>query len=571
MPSQPAFGLPSLYDPSIAADQAALDRQMAMAQMLRMQGAAPLDPGRQIGGMAYKISPFEALNKVAQVFVAGQMDKANDQGRADLAQKNLAALAGLLRGDSSGAAAAVPGGDDGLPIPPPSVASAAGVPPSPQVANAGQRAPGGFTIPNLLRASAIEQLGGSGMASAYAKNFETPEGVRALIAKGQDPTTVGNLETEKLTREVNMPTRLGEGYYGDAKGNIQPLPAAIPGSVNLRDPANPTGWRAVLVPGAQAATEANEGAKAMGQAAGTAYAGFTASGQPAPVQPLANVLRGSPPSTPSAPPAPEMRVSPAVQAERDDVRLKILRDELAQETDPKLRAAIQTEISAMGGKPAGAPSGAPAGQVFAAPPLGTENAQKGLDTSWEAVKAASREAQNTKSYLQGIVSAAEKGAIVGPQADRREFIAGLLQLAGIKEKVNENATTQTQLLDKYQNQIVARLGSGSMGTDAARAILESAYPGKKMNIEAIREAASNLQGAQDMAQAKARYLLKSATERNTTDYQRRELDFDQAADPRIWQMMSAKDPKKFVDSLDPAVAKQLLDSRRRLRELGVLQ
>jgi hypothetical protein len=64
------------------------------------------------------------------------------------------------------------------------------------------------------------------------------------------------------------------------------------------------------------------------------------------------------------------------------------------------------------------------------------------------------------------------------------------------------------LLDKYANQIVTRLGQGGLGTDAARAMLESAYPNKHMNLPAIREAVANLSGAQDMVQAKARYLLE---------------------------------------------------------------
>ena len=138
--------------------------------------------------------------------------------------------------------------------------------------------------------------------------------------------------------------------------------------------------------------------------------------------------------------------------------------------------------------------------------------------------------------------------------------------------MNENAVTQTQLLDKYHNQIVSRLGQGGLGTDQARAILDSAYPGKAMNIQAIQEAAGNLKGAQAMIQAKTNLLLDPATNRDTTSYQKMEIQFDQAADPRIWQLQALPpdQQKAFVQSLSPQQAADFMKRRAALKQMGAL-
>jgi hypothetical protein len=556
-----AFGLTSLYDPSIAVDQAALDRQMAMAQALRQQSLSAINPNRQIGGMGYRVSPWEVVAKAVQAYQAGNLERGTDVQRAELAQKSLMAMASMLRGTNELAPPADPNGGrpagvsadamqaGGFPQPAPGAAPQ----PAAQPANAS------FGLPQLLRGAAIESLGGTPAASAYWDNAKMPDAVKTMLATGQNPQAVGAATLGKLQKEANAPTRLGNSAYADSAGVIHGLPAGIEGSVNVPDPSVPGGFRTVPVPGAPEAMQTREETKQAAKAAFTATSGFDRGGNPTPITSVADLLRKPPPAA---------VVTPSQQQSRDVDRRKILQDELASETDPTNRKLIQRELDGTTGGKAYAPSG-----VYAAPPLGTESAQKGIDTSWEALKSASREAQNTKSYLQNIVGAADKGAIVGPNADRREMIQGLLQLAGIKESVNENAVSQTQLLDKYSNQIVTRLGQGGLGTDAARAMLQSAYPNKNMNASAIHEAAANLQGAQDMVQAKARYLLEPATKRDSTEYQKRELTFDQNADPRVFQWLAIKDPNQRKAFIQQALQQDptFLDRAKTLREIGAIQ
>jgi len=527
-----AFGLPelaSLNDPSIAVDQAALQRQMALAQALRAQSMNPIETaGRQIGGVAYKISPLEGLAKALQAYQANKADTSNDQSRLALAQRMAQAVNGQLGGatapatPSAGPQMSTPGNPQ-FSVPP--AQGAPGAAPS----------GGGPSLAQLMRGGLITDVGGPAMGAAYAKQFEPTDMERQLRAAGIDPTSAlgKKIIQDNLAKQNNIPfenIRPG-GYSRDPiTGEVKQYPQVPIGHQAVADGRG--GFTIQPAAGGPQAVATTATAQASGPAQFEPMPTVDAQGNPQPVRSRAQVFGGGAPAAPGA---------------------------AAPKAAPGIAKLDVVEPSKSGS--------------FVAPPLGTESSQKGLDTSWEALKSANREAQNTKSYLQNIVTAAEKGAIVGPGADRRELIQGMLQLAGIKEDVNTNATTQTQLLNKYSNQIVARLGaSGGMSTDAARTILQSAYPGQHMNVEAIREAVGNLSGAQDMTMAKSRFLQDAAIKRDSTTYQQREIQFDQAADPRIWQYKSIRDPeqrKAFARTLmqqDPS----LPDRIKKLESLGAL-
>lgn len=185
----------------------------------------------------------------------------------------------------------------------------------------------------------------------------------------------------------------------------------------------------------------------------------------------------------------------------------------------------------------------PSGALLAAPApgfeQGQESAQKELGSRYTALRDTASQAQVTSSYLQNIKQYAQKAA-TGPMADRIDYVNGLLSLVGSERA--KDAVTANDLLEKYSNQIVARLGTGNLGTDAARAIVSSAYPNAKMNLQAINEAADNLIGANEMVKSKMAVLSPHGNARDPVKYQQKEQVFDANADPRIWQWKSLTDP-----------------------------
>jgi hypothetical protein len=199
-----------------------------------------------------------------------------------------------------------------------------------------------------------------------------------------------------------------------------------------------------------------------------------------------------------------------------------------------------------GGAARGAPT-AQTGAPAAAPPLGAQsgaeansrNMSDELSKKWTDLNTQNQQAQGVISNLQNIKTLAAKAA-VGPQSDRLNYVNGLLSLAG-SEKATD-AVTANDLLNKYSNQITARLSAGGMGTDAARTILQSAYPNAHMTPQAINEAADNLQGASQMVQAKTRLLAPLRNAGDATSYTNTETKFDQNADPRIFQYANIHDP-----------------------------
>lgn len=197
-------------------------------------------------------------------------------------------------------------------------------------------------------------------------------------------------------------------------------------------------------------------------------------------------------------------------------------------------------------------------------------AQKELSDKWTALNSQNQNAQSTVSLLQNIKTQAQKAA-VGPASDRIDFANGLLSLVG-NEKATD-AVTANDLLDKYSNQIVAKLGQGGLGTDAGRAIVAAGNPNSHMNLPAINEAVDNLVGATQQAQAKAQIMSQYAAKRDPVGYQNAELAFDKVADPRIFQWKNIQNPQQqalFMQNLakqDPSIMKKISS----LQDMGALQ
>lgn len=247
-------------------------------------------------------------------------------------------------------------------------------------------------------------------------------------------------------------------------------------------------------------------------------------------------------------------------------------------SNPLQRQALSTAISLHENGPQGVFGGGQSGAPAAAPPLGAQvtaekgagNQQDELSKKWTDLTAANQQAQTTTSYLQSIKGLAAKAA-VGPQSDKLNYVNGLLSVAGSRPATD--MVDANNLLDKYSNQITSRLSANGMSTDSARSILQSAYPNSHMTQNAINEAADNLVGANQMTQAKAALLAPLANSRNSTAYNNTEMKFDQAADPRLWQLqnMAPAAQAQYVSTLPPATAKMLLQNRQVLKGMGALQ
>lgn len=196
---------------------------------------------------------------------------------------------------------------------------------------------------------------------------------------------------------------------------------------------------------------------------------------------------------------------------------------------------------------------------------GRTDQQTSLKTKWDKLTADNATAQTANSYLQNIVEQAAKAA-VGPQSDKIQFLNGLLSAAGISDRATD-ATTANNLIDKYHAQLTARLGGRS---DAADAILAAGNPNSHMTGQAIRDAASNLQGANEMVKAKAALLAPHANALDPVGYSQKEILFDQNADPRLWQYKSISDQAQRAAFLKNVLKQDphFIDKAEALHKLG---
>jgi hypothetical protein len=90
MPNQiPLFN----SDPNIQSQAALIQQRQALAQALMSQGMQPLDTGnRTVGGVGYRVSPFEGLGKLAQAYFGAKMLQDTTQQMGNLAAQQYANL-----------------------------------------------------------------------------------------------------------------------------------------------------------------------------------------------------------------------------------------------------------------------------------------------------------------------------------------------------------------------------------------------------------------------------------------------------------------------------------------------
>jgi hypothetical protein len=481
-------------------------------------------------------------------------------------------------------------------------------------------------------AQAYMMLGPQGYMNAFITQLVPIDLQKTLIAMGIQPGTPEYQQALALNvRKANYiaPVNIRPGgYTQEPDGTVQQFPRVPEGYTSFRGADGQ--WHIQQVPGALDALHGSAAATASGQAtAKIAPTQYDAQGNPMPTTSVANVLNGGGNQSAPAPirnnnpgalmpggklaQYPDMQSGLAAldqnlqnyakqgvntlagviskwappnenntQAYIADAakRLGIDPNQKIDLTNPAVRQAVGTAIMLHENGPSGVfGSSQPTGKSFPAPPLGAEegantgsrNLQDEMSKDYSALSATNAQAQTTNSYLQEIKTLAQKAA-VGPFSDKLDFANELLSFAHASTRATD-AVTANDLLDKYSNQIVARLGTGGLGTDAARAILQAAYPGAHMTAQAINDAVDNLVGANQMVQAKAKILTPLRNSGNAKAYNDAKLTFDQNADPRIWQYMNIQDPVQRA-----AFAKQTLqqdphfaDKIKALESIGAIQ
>lgn len=188
---------------------------------------------------------------------------------------------------------------------------------------------------------------------------------------------------------------------------------------------------------------------------------------------------------------------------------------------------------------------------------GTTIAADFTNTVKDAAEAPSRVAifQNIKKFAPD--------SFTGVGGQRKELAAGILNAIGIPAYEAEKVSTE----ELAKNSALLALAGGN--TDAARALAEVATPNKKLNEKAILAIADQMIGIENMKVARANYLTPA--QNDATQYGQRKLQFDQIADPRIFQEMTAQDVAKLKASMSAAEQAELTRKIRLARQMGIVK
>lgn len=529
-----------------------LTAQQRLAYAKALQGQS-LQPIQVPGGQNGRISPLSALAQALSAYNSRDMiDSASHdvaQATAAQAQNQLALQAKLLAGG------APVGGGDGQQLPPTPQASFPGIgastPPSgassPQV---GAGVPNPMDDANWRRQALAEQYGAAptGTAAAYAKALldraAPTDQIKNDTWAGVTPQQRAGIAT--TTTMTPNQSRVQVGPNGQPSlAMVAPDP-----DKNLQYTVGPGGQvSAAGVPGAPTAAAQMTGANARATAD----------------QAIRDVTLPSGATVP-------MRAGPAAAVGGAQAGIG------GAWTGHQLNA--QTLASLQAGAAQGNPDAKAALAAYqqAQPQLGADptvqaartNQQNGLAEKWKALNEAASNVQTVNSRLDAIQDLATR-ATTGPMADKVAYANALLSLAGSQKATD--ATTATALLEKNANQIVAQLGQGGMATDAARAIISSAYPNSKMPKAAIAEAADNLKAANAMTAAKAQVLQQHYLRNDPAAYQQAESQFNAVADPRVFQWYSMRDPAKQAEYAKRMVAQDptFRNKVQALTEMGALK
>jgi hypothetical protein len=224
-------------------------------------------------------------------------------------------------------------------------------------------------------------------------------------------------------------------------------------------------------------------------------------------------------------------------------------------------------------QPAPAPSG-PAHFVATGAPMGVQGSNDGnvqtVNTHWSQLSNDASNAQTNIGIAQNIKAYADK-ALTGKQGDKLAAVNGILSIFG--QGGQTDISTATDLLQKNMARLSLTSRQGAGGTDAAGALATAANPHGTMTAAAIKDAADQVIGSQQMALAEQKILQPYKLSNNVAGYQQAQTQFNQAADPRVWQFanMSPQQRATFKAGMSPADQQAFGAKIRTLESLGAIK
>lgn len=341
------------------------------------------------------------------------------------------------------------------------------------------------------------------------------------------------------------PTRLGEGAYADASGNVQGLPAAaLPGYINQKDQNG--NWVTSAVNGGLDAVKASKAAQAIGNATTEIMPQtYGPRGEALPYQTKREAIEGvnAPPVTSGAgdPTRAQSGGASGLDIQAALREIANTKASMSSVTDQSSKQALQAhidditkQISNVGNYPAsmsGIPSApsAGAGRGSLVPQLGVQNNINLLQGQGsDLLKSAQAEQAGnlqTNQYFDEIAHLMGNGAKFGPmQADIAKWKAMVpgVDLTG--------AQTNQDVMRKLSANLAGNRGTRS---DADLANWQKAYPNGEMTNDAISQVLPMLRQTLGVGNARAKVLTSQSTNGGLETLPKVANEFNQIASPSV--------------------------------------
>jgi len=562
--ASPVSNLAYMADPSLYTEQLQAQQRQQLANLLLQQGLAPMGGTESVGGVAIRRSPLEGAAKIAALLSGQSLQNTANQQMGDLMARQQAAMMQAFGAGPSGAPQ--------------------GAQPAPQAAPqgaAGSATPAGaMGLPGMspLQSYMAYSMDPGKYMDSYLKGFTPNDTTVQARQGGVDPVVANRLALIKASTDPKIlgmqqagmtPEQIYASIFGEAVKNAEvdrkagnafwnPVTGQTGMVPKIPEGANPVGapmangaiQGVAAIPGNAGILEGNTAATGRGAAQNDMVTIELPNGQKQAMTrsqfiDYANGQRGG--YTFDVRPGTEAQVRTQLQNSGDFQALGAFDRQQAQRM-PGVTTGQST-------------------QDAASAQAGGRGQQDDLDKRFTDLRGRVAQSQTTNSYLESIKGLADSAA-TGKFSDKLNYVNSLL--APFSERATDEVTANN-LLDKYANQITARLGQGGLGTDAARTLLSAAYPNAHMTKDAIKEAADNLMAANDMDKSKLSLLAAPGNSRNAVQYQQIEQRFDQVADPRVWQLarMTPQQAQAYLSKLTPVQQADLRQRAAALKQMGV--